>query len=244
MTDKTSKLLQKHLPGVFRFSVAGFLGALIFLIFVAPFVAELPNGQMLESGMMTLVLISAVLAVGHRRRMLFFAVILVSPAVIGRWLHHFWPSLTTAVFFLIAVMVFIMFIIWQLFRFILRAPRVDVEVICAGISSYLLLGLLWAFAYMLVANTTPRAFMFNGQAETAMDMTNFNSVYFSFVTLTTVGFGDIVPNCQVARMLAALEAMTGTLFVAILISRLVSLYSNTPQPDGAAAQNHKQKNDN
>lgn len=239
MNQSAAHTVRKSLPGVFRFSVAGFLGALVVLIMAAPFVSQLPNGRMIESGLMTMVLVSAVLAVGHRRRMLLFAVILVAPAVVGRWLHHFLPNLATTVFFLTAAMVFILFVIWQLFRFILCAPRVDVEVICAGISSYLLLGLLWAFAYMLVANTITKAFIFNGQVETANDMTNFTSVYFSLVTLTTVGFGDIVPNCQIARMLAAMEAMTGTLFVAILISRLVSLYSRDPRPNAAAAPNDK-----
>jgi hypothetical protein len=97
----------------------------------------------------------------------------------------------------------------------------------------LLLGLLWGFAYMLVACLVPGAFYFDGQIEGAKEMTSFTSVYFSFVTLSTVGYGDITPVASVARMLAAAEAMTGTLFVAILISRLVSLYSSQPPPPPA-----------
>jgi hypothetical protein len=89
-----------------------------------------------------------------------------------------------------------------------------------------MLGLLWAFAYMLVAWCVHNAFLLNGQAETPAEMTSFTSVYFSFITLTTVGYGDIVPAVPMARMLAASEAMTGTLFVAIMISRLVALYSS------------------
>ena len=243
MNEVSGKSFRKSLPGVFRFSVTGFLMALVILMFAAPFIGHFQYGQMIESSLMTLVLVSAVMAVGHQRRMFFLAMVLVAPAVTGRWLHHFLPNLTTAVFFLTSVMVFIAFVIWQLFRFILRAPRVDAEVLCAGISTYLLLGLLWGFAYMLVANTIPKAFIFDGQIEAATDMTTFTGVYFSFITLTTVGFGDIVPNCQVARMLAAMEAMTGTLFVAILISRLVSLYSRNPAPDSAASGNAKSRGD-
>jgi hypothetical protein len=228
---------RKNFLGVFRFSVASFLAALVLLIFVAPFMQMVPGGRMIETGLLTLVLVSAVLAVGHQRRMLMIAALLVTPAVLGRWIHHFWPTTTTTVFFLSSAMVFIVFIIFQMIRFILRAPRVDVEVLCAGISTYLLLGLLWAFAYMLVANTVSNAFFFDGHIESAIDMTGFISVYFSFVTLTTVGYGDIVPNCGIARMLAATEAMTGTLFVAILISRLVSLYSTQPPSGEKSAQN-------
>jgi hypothetical protein len=230
MNEAGAKSFRKSLPGVFRFSVAGFLSALVILFFAAPFLSQLDCGQLIESGLMTVVLVSAVLAVGHRRRVLFFAVFLLVPTVVSRWLHHFWPNFGTTLFFLVSVIVFIVFVIWQLIRYILRAPRVDSEVLCAGISTYLLMGLCWGFAYMLVANTVSNAFIFDGQIETATDMTTFTSVYFSFVTLTTVGFGDIAPNCQIARMLAALEAMAGTMFVAILISRLVSLYTRNPPP--------------
>ncbi len=219
---------RKNILGVFRFSVASFLAGLVVLVFAAPFFQMMPGGQMVELGLMTVVLISAVLAVGHQRRMLVVAAVLVAPAVASHWIHHFWPTMATMVFFLTSVMIFIVFIIFQLLLFILRAPRVDSEVLCAGISTYLLLGLLWAFAYMLVANTVTDAFFFDGHIESVTDMTSFTSVYFSFVTLTTVGYGDIAPNCSVARMLASTEAMTGTLFVAILISRLVSLYSRQP----------------
>ena len=61
-------------------------------------------------------------------------------------------------------------------------------------------------------------------------MNGFNGFYFSFITLRTVGYGDITPASRIARWLAAMEAMTGLLYVAILIARLVSLYS-TPKSD-------------
>ncbi len=61
-------------------------------------------------------------------------------------------------------------------------------------------------------------------------MEGFNAFYFSFITLSTVGYGDITPVSKVARMLAATEAMTGLLYVAVLIARLVALYSS-PKPD-------------
>jgi hypothetical protein len=56
-------------------------------------------------------------------------------------------------------------------------------------------------------------------------MNGFTSFYFSFITLSTVGYGDIIPVSRIARWLPAMEAMTGLLYVAVLIARLVSLYS-------------------
>ncbi len=63
-------------------------------------------------------------------------------------------------------------------------------------------------------------------------MSGFTGFYFSFVTLSTVGYGDITPVSKVARMLAAMEAMTGLLYVAVLIARLVSLYSSPKSDPG------------
>jgi hypothetical protein len=117
-------------------------------------------------------------------------------------------------------------VVANLLRFVLRAPSVNTEVLCASISAYLMLGLLWTVAYWLVAQVTPNAFAFNtGPKET---MSGFNAFYFSFITLSTVGYGDITPVSRIARWLAATEAMTGLLYVTVLIARLVSLYS-TPK---------------
>ena len=65
-------------------------------------------------------------------------------------------------------------------------------------------------------------------------MNGFNGFYFSFITLRTVGYGDITPASRIARRLAAMEAMTGLLYVAILIARLVSLYSSPKSDDPSA----------
>ncbi len=243
MSEKPSPALRKKLMqhlGMYRFSMAGFLIALVVLFVAAPFASQIAGGKIMESSLLTVVLVSAVQAVGHRRRVLWLAVVMVIPAVVGRWLHHFWQDSVSPVWFLTSILIFITFIIFQLLRFILQAPRVNSEILCAGISAYILLGLLWSFAYMLTAQLVPDAFYFDGQIAGAKEMTNFTSVYFSFITLSTVGYGDITPVAGVARMLAAAEAMTGTLFVAVLISRLVSLYSKqTPEEPGKESRESK-----
>jgi hypothetical protein len=91
-----------------------------------------------------------------------------------------------------------------------------------------MLGLLWTVAYWLVAQVTPNAFAFHTATGTKETMSGFNAFYFSFITLSTVGYGDITPVSRIARWLAATEAMVGLLYVTVLIARLVSLYS-TPK---------------
>jgi hypothetical protein len=127
--------------------------------------------------------------------------------------------------FLTTGLVLIAFVVANLLRFVLRAPSVNAEVLCGSISAYLMLGIIWTIAYWLVDQLTPGAFAFNSGVE-GQSMRGFNAFYFSFITLSTVGYGDITPVSKVARMLAAMEAMTGLLYVAVLIARLVAIYSS------------------
>ena len=100
-----------------------------------------------------------------------------------------------------------------------RAGPVNVHRIQGAVAAYLLLGLAWALAYELVALLATGAFSGTGLGEGERPQ----FVYFSFVTLTTVGYGDVTPVHPVARSLAVAEALTGQLYPAILLARLVSL---------------------
>ena len=235
-SPRTSPTAERPLRiGNFRSSSAQFLAALILMLVAAPFVDELGHGPAIDTVLITLVLIAGVLAVGRSHRTLVLAVVLVLPAVVTRWVGHFWPGLIPQHFHPIAALVFIGFVEFQLLHFIFRARRVNSEVLCAGISGYLLLGILWMLAYRVVSlvnpvdPTHPGAFAFTVGPATAHSLSQFEAYYFSFITLSTVGYGDIAPLTNGARTLAMTEAMTGTIYMAVLISRLVSLYSSEKQ---------------
>ena len=213
-----------------RFSTVQLLIALALFFIWAPFVEEIEGGELIVSGLFSLVLLAGVVAVADRKRVLVIALVLAIPAIAGRWINHFRPDLIPPAVFLAGGLVLIAFVIANLLRFVLRAPSVNTEVLCASISAYLMLGLMWTMAYWLVDQLTPGgAFSFNTNAGTH-SMSGFTGFYFSFVTLSTVGYGDITPVSRIARWLAAMEAMTGLLYVAVLIARLVSLYS-APKSD-------------
>ena len=207
-----------------RFSAVELLIALALLFFFFPFVEEVKGGDLIVSLLLSLVLLSAVLAVSDRKGVLLTALVLAIPAIAGRWINHFWPDVVRPAVFLTAALLLTAFVVVNLLRFVLRAPSVNVEVLCASISAYLMLGLMWTMAYWLVDQLTPGAFSFNTNAG-KQSMNGFNAFYFSLITLSTVGYGDITPVSRIARWLAAMEAMTGLLYVAVLIARLVALYS-------------------
>jgi hypothetical protein len=229
-TNKTAREVELRKPaaqelGRRRFSAVELLIALVALFLFFPFVEEIKGAELIVSGLFSLVMIAGVLAVAERKRVLVIAIILAIPTIAGRWINHFRPDLVPPAVFLVGGLVLITLVIVYLLRFILRAPSVNAEVLCASISAYLMLGLMWTMAYWLVDRLTPGgAFSFNTSTGTR-SMNGFTGFYFSFITLSTVGYGDITPVSKIARWLAAMEAMTGLLYVAVLIARLVSLYS-------------------
>jgi Ion channel len=214
-----------------RFSTVQLLIALAVLLIAAPFVEELEGGHLILSVLFSLVLVAAVFAVANRKRSLAIALVLAIPAITLRWINQLRPDLVHPAAFLVGAIFLLAFVIGHLLHFILRAPVVTMEVLCGSIAAYLMLGLMWTVAYWLVDQLTPGgAFSFNTNRG-AQSMNGFTGFYFSFITLSTVGYGDITPVSQAARWLAALEAMTGLLYVAVLIARLVSLYSSAKSDD-------------
>jgi len=105
----------------------------------------------------------------------------------------------------------------------LRPGRVTVYRVIGGIAGYLLIGLVWTFAYQLLVQRFPEAIHFEpGIAEVSSTQPG-RLIYFSFVTLTTVGYGDVHPVSPAARSLAVAEALVGQLYLATLIASLVGM---------------------
>ena len=224
-TNASPQRTQSRPQPVFRFSVSYFLGALVLNIFISPIVDRLRSGALIETMLITLLLLCAVLSIAGGRRAL-VGVVLVTPAAIGEWLNYWRPELLIYVVTRGAGLLFIGFVVVQLLRFIVYAPRVDSEVLCAAIAGYLLSGFAWSLAYALLGRLDPNSFVFTLGPKSGQSMNGFTGLYFSFITLSTVGYGDIIPVSEVARMLAIVEAMFGMFYMALLIARLVSLYSS------------------
>ena len=203
------------------------LVSLIGLFLFTPFVVDLPRGGLIEATLLTLVMVSSVLAVGGRRRTLITALVLVAPALAGKWLNHLEPGLLPSYFFPASTVLFFGFIVAQLLQFIIRAGHVDTNVLCAGVAGFLMLGLLWVPVYLLVAETVPGSFVVSDATDITHTLDGFDAFYLSFVTLCTVGYGDVRPVTHIARMVAVLEAIAGLFYMALLIARLVSVYSTT-----------------
>ena len=111
----------------------------------------------------------------------------------------------------------------ELFREIFKTKIIDSHIISSAISIYVLVGIFWYLLFMFLLMIDPDSF----------DIRNFNPemvsidmIYFSFTTLTTLGYGDITPVSYTAKMWSITEAMMGVMFLAIMISRVVSLFGS------------------
>jgi hypothetical protein len=145
-------------------------------------------------------------------------------AILLAWVRHLFPHETLM---FIANCLAVFFLVLLTFLILSQAVR-DGETtsrrIMGAVAAYLLLGIIWYLAYHLIALCDPEAFSIQSPS-TPGDTESIQSqlFYFSFITLTTLGYGDIVAVHPMARMLVILEGVTGQLFPAILIARLVSL---------------------
>ena len=174
-------------------------------------------GVLIES-LLAANLLAAVLPVSDRRGRsvllaLMFLVWLARSAI--AWLEH--PALsamTLGIWTVIGLLAAALAL-----RFAMRAASVDAEHLYAALSAYLLAGIFFGLFYWVLEQSWPGTFAFSGK------FSRVSALYFSFVTLATLGYGDIVPRTDIARGLAIVEGVGGQLFLAVLVARLVSLYS-------------------
>ena len=217
------------MTGAGRPRISGFifLALLLGMVIAEPALESHRYGPVIQATTYTGALLAGLWVIGRSRKMLATMGALIAPALAARWINHFWPGVLPHAVVAALVMAPVGYMIAVLFGFILRARRVDASVLCAAISNFLMIGVLWAFAYQLVDALVPGSFSLMGTASGAV-LPSFTPFYFSIVTMCTVGYGDITPVSPVARMLALLEAMTGTFYMAILIARLVAMHSSVP----------------
>jgi len=108
-------------------------------------------------------------------------------------------------------------------RILVRTDRITADTINGAICVYLLMGLGWSHAYALLDAIEPGSFQLGGAAVTAVGHSFERFIGFSFITLTTVGYGNVIPLTPRAEALAVAEAVTGQLYLAVLLARLVAM---------------------
>jgi Ion channel len=170
----------------------------------------------------------------ERRRRKIIGWSLIGAATIERVVTLIWPSHKLYLISAVCYLLLFGFVTWEEFRAVIRQRVVSAETISMSISVYLLMGMTWGLLYVLIYLRHPQAFNFPGSTPPPLGDTIFPTlVYFSFTTISTVGFGDITPVLMQARYAAVAEGITGQFYLAILVARLVGMYMSSSSPPPA-----------
>jgi hypothetical protein len=206
----------RHLP---------LLLALLALFVLYPVMLEVGRMRLMRFGFLV-VLAFAVYGLIDRKRSALWGFGLAAPAVVTQMIAYYNLNKATALAATVFGLVFLSFVAATVLASVLKSGRITSDKIAGAIAVYLLLGLAWALAYGSVGIVDPEAFR-GFSLENASGPGSgyeYGFIYYSFVTLTTLGYGELVPLSPIARTLAWMQAVTGQLFLAILIARLVGLH--------------------
>ena len=225
-----------------------------FLVVAIAVPVVIPDGPVIRTVMgiaLFVLMLSGLRVISDRKRHMVIGLALCVPAVLlnlaGLATENFWMYQVSQYLYL----AFFVFLAVKMLRWTMQQHEVDSETIYAAVSVYLLMALIWAVAYYTIALVAPGSFHFpdgdtlgqvqsarmealeaSGELEPTAEWTTIaetvqgTMMYYSFVTLTTLGYGDIYPIGDAARILAMLEATLGQLYLVILVARLVGLYTS------------------
>lgn len=213
-----------------RFRYSSLLAAILALLFLHPYVGSGPIQRLVQTAFFSFVMIAAVFAVARTRAQAVVGFLLGVPHFGFLWIADFtqaapWIPLAAAsgtAFFLYAVVILLLGVV--------RSERITQDTVYGALCTYLLLGITWTYAYVLLESLAPGSF------EGGRDGRAVHFLYFSYVTLTTLGYGDVLPVTQQAKSLAMMEAATGVIFVAVTIARVVGMHQASDDGQSSSAR--------
>ncbi len=204
------------------------LGGLLIALLVAPITSEHFPG--ISGLLLTGTLLVATLSLAASKRMYLAAWSLVAAKVILEIVAYIEPVAGVHIAGMAVLLTFFVLAAAFAFTRVLEDDNVDMNRIAGAISIYMLIGLIWASLYFFLSLVDPHAF--NGLSDLGSDeMKHMNAaymdlLYYSYVTLSTLGYGDVTPVSRAAQSLAYLEAICGVMYVAVLVAALVGSYGN------------------
>lgn len=205
----------------------GFLGLLasLLLLLILPGLLSEYSGAILPI-LFALVLVASLYLVAAEKTRLTIGIALAAPVLLTHWSFGLLPEIVRLNMNGMFQIIFLLYVSRQIFVYLFRARKIELSVIYAALCLYLMLGIIWVFAYFLVEINAPGAISLSSE----IDFVTLNPrdllaelIYFSFVTITTLGYGDITPVSRVAQSLAIIQALVGQIYIAIIIARIVGM---------------------
>ena len=202
------------------------LAALLALLCAYPFVLDATwQHRLLLGSLNVAILVAAARAATQTQRAFLLVVIFLAlPSVGLQAAYLLTQNAAVGELLYLTYALFYLFTIAHVLRYVFDVGEVTTDKIYGAIAAYILVALLWASIYLLLEALHPGSFASGATGEAIKQIHMEDLLYFSFVTMTTTGYGDIAPATAHARSLAILEQLAGTFYIAILIARLTGLY--------------------
>ena len=215
------------------------LAALAIYFLVSPFLMSVPVLGYVVGVFLTLVLVSSLYIMEHEKKLLVISGVLLFMALLGNWamVSSVSRSIGIQVFVYIISILFFSMITFFVIRYVLHHRTITVNSLCGALCGYLCMALVWSYIYRVLVILFPHSFSGMNFATLSPDELEQHFTYYSFVTITTLGYGDITPKSDVAEMLSWLEALTGQIFLTVWMARLVSLHISDNQKNNMQSSN-------
>ena len=197
------------------------LSLIMGLLILQPILGRFVAAQILMSIFLTAIGISMVHTISSKKKHAIVGVFLAIVGIASLWIQYVHPNKTIAVIGTFATILFTAVVIAVILDFILKSEQVSREIIYAAILLYLLAALMWAHLYTFLELVDPASFNID------ISQANVNLIefkYYSFVTITTLGYGDILPVTEVAKAFSVLEAVVGQLYLVVAVAWLVGMH--------------------
>jgi Ion channel len=219
---------RQHLP-LWRQPCALLLIALALSVLVYPFAEVNSNGRVLVLLIDQVLVQIAIRAVGHDRGSWTTSLVLGLSGLLAQMYWLFFPGTTSQLVTHGFLLVFYAYAAWVFVAYINYDNVATMDELFACACLYLLFAFLWSHAYTLLLSFDPAALYVNDANNRDGVISYFETLYFSFTTITSVGFGEITPVSAFARSLVILEQLCGVLFLAIVVARLMSMAQKSPR---------------
>ena len=192
--------------------------ALILSVLIKPFFKGYVGIQILTNLLFTVIYLAAVFTASNTPKLLKLSIAIVVPAILFTWLAYVFPSTPLDLIKKGFSLLFFIYTVLLLLLYLVRQEKITRSVLMCAMSTYFLMAMMWASAYSLLESVFPGSFQNINAQDPSGDF-----FYFSFVTITTLGYGDILPLTAKAKALVIIETILGQLYVAIMIARLVGI---------------------
>jgi len=194
---------------------------IVALIVLGPFIEDFIGLRLFMEMLFSIIFITTIYATSQKTHHIIIAVILIIPAILAVWIPDIPKHNTLLTIGYLCGLIVFAFAVISILIFIFSEETVTRQTISAAVAVYLLLALMWTFIYRLIENLYPGSFaVAHDQLQGAANI----YLYFSLVTITTLGYGDITPIGSKAVSLAVLEAVTGQIYLVVVVAWFVGLY--------------------